>query len=295
MLGLADRWYHIARVVMRLALYAGIARRYRYSVCRTRDRGFPCWVVARISWIQSEREGREKDFKLPLGARRFGRDTPARGDSVRKIRILVADDHELIRRGVIELVHRQPSWEVVGQAVHGQEAVEKAQKLKPDVVILDISMPRLDGLEATHQIREAVPRTEILILTMHESEQLVRRVLQAGAKGYILKSDLGRRLVAGVKAVAGHRHFLTSKVSEIVLEGYLKRGTAKSSTTQLTRREVEITRLVAVGNSNKEVAEALGITVRTVETHRSNIMRKLDLHSANALVRYAIRSKMVEA
>jgi DNA-binding NarL/FixJ family response regulator len=213
---------------------------------------------------------------------------------VKKIRILVADDHELIRRGVIELLRRQPQWKVVGEAVHGQEAVEKAKKLKPDVIILDISMPRLDGLEATRRIREAVPESAILILTMHDSEQMVRRVLQAGAKGYILKSDLGRRLVAGVKAVASGKRFLSHKVSEIVYEHYLKDAATKSFKSPLSEREVEITTLLATGKSNKEIATSLGIAVRTVETHRANIMRKLDLHSSNELVRYAIRSKMVE-
>ena len=213
--------------------------------------------------------------------------------------ILIADDHELVRRGIRAVLKRERRWRIVGEAVDGLQAVETAKRLKPDVVILDISMPKVDGLEATRRIREAAPGTEVLILTMHESDQMVRRVLEAGARGYVLKSDLARQLVAAVKAVSRRKRFLTPKVSEILLEGFLtaeaENREGKNGESRLTRRELEILRLLAASKSNKEVAAALDITVRTVETHRANIMRKFDLHSATELVRYAIRHRIIEA
>ncbi len=216
-----------------------------------------------------------------------------------ELEILIADDHELVRRGIRAVLKRERRWRIVGEAADGLEAVETAKRLKPDVVVLDISMPKVDGLEATRRIREAAPRTEILILTMHESDQIVRRVLEAGARGYVLKSDLARQLVAAVKAVSRRRRFLTPKASEIVLEGFLKAEAEnqkdKRGEGRLTRRELEILRLLAESKSNKEVAAALDIAVRTVETHRANIMRKLDLHSTTDLVRYAIRHSITEA
>ncbi len=216
---------------------------------------------------------------------------------MKKVRILVADDHELVRRGVRALLRAHRVWHISGEAKTGQEAVDSATKLKPDVVILDISMPD-DGLHAARQIREAVPSAEVLILTMHDSEQMVRRAFEAGARGYVLKSDLARDLVAGVKAVSEHRRFLTPNVSEVVLEGYLKSQSQGQETRpppgRVTAREAEIIRLLAESKGNKGVAATLGITVRTVETHRANIMRKLGLHSMSELVRYAIRSKIVQ-
>jgi DNA-binding NarL/FixJ family response regulator len=216
----------------------------------------------------------------------------------KKLRILVADDHELIRRGVRGLLLAH-AWRVVGEAVNGWEAVEKAKKLKPDVAIVDIGMPNLDGLEATRQIREAAPNTEVLILTMHESDQLVRRVLEAGARGYVLKSDLARHLVKAVKGVSRGKLFFTPRVFDIVLQGYLKAGKEPRRTdpsqARPTPREAEIIRLLAEGKANKEIAAALGITVRTVETHRAKIMLKLGLHSLTELIHYAIRNEMASA
>ena len=215
----------------------------------------------------------------------------------KKLRILIADDHELVRRGIRGLLRAQRGWKVAGEAANGLEAVEKARKLKPDVIILDIAMPILDGLEATRQIREAAPNTEILILTMHESNQMVRRVLEAGARGYVLKSDLAGHLVKAVKGVSRGKIYLTPKVSEIVLEGFLSKGTdsqqAQSSRFRPTPRETEIIRLLAEGKANKTIALELGITVRTVETHRAKIMLKLGLHSLTQLVHYAIRHNIV--
>jgi DNA-binding NarL/FixJ family response regulator len=215
----------------------------------------------------------------------------------KKLRILIADDHELVRRGIRGLLRAQRGWKVAGEAADGREAVEKSRKLKPDVIILDIAMPNLDGLEATRQIREAAPNTEILILTMHESNQMVRRVLEAGARGYVLKSDLAGHLVKAVKGVSRGKVYLTPKVSEIVLEGFLSKGTdsqrPQSSRFRPTPRENEIIRLLAEGKANKTIASELGITVRTVETHRAKIMLKLGLHSLTQLVHYAIRHNIV--
>ena len=212
------------------------------------------------------------------------------------LRILIADDHEVVRRGLHSLLEGQAGWQVVGEAITGREAVDRVAQLKPDVVVMDISMPEMNGLEATRQILKSLPKTEILILTMHESEQVVREVLEAGARGYVLKSDAGRSLVAAVDSLRQHRPFFTSRVSEMVLDGYLRgRGEAlhESPRSRLTPRERQIVQLLAEGKSNKEISGALGISVKTAEAHRSNIMRKLDLHSISDLVRYAIRNKIV--
>lgn len=218
---------------------------------------------------------------------------------MKKLRILVADDHALVRRGALGVLRSRRGWEVVGEAANGREAVEKAIKLKPDVAIMDISMPELDGVEAVRQIREAVPNTRVLVLTMHESDQIVQRALDAGAHGYVLKSDLTECLAKAVRAVADGKRFLTPKVSEIVLEGFLKtkgqhqqRGRREARTTS---RELEIIRLLAEGKSNKEISAQLGIATRTVETHRAKIMLKLDLHSLAELIHYAIRNEIVSA
>jgi DNA-binding NarL/FixJ family response regulator len=216
----------------------------------------------------------------------------------KNLRILVADDHELVRRGVRGLLRARRGWTVVGEAANGREAVEKANKLKPDVAIVDISMPDLDGLQVTRQIREAAPDTEVVVLTMHESDQMVRRVLDAGALGYVLKSDLAAHLVKAVKNVSAGKLFLTPRVSDIVLKGFLKTGNQPDLTghsqARPTPREVEIIRLLAGGKANKEIAAELGITIRTVETHRAKIMLKLSLHSLAEIVHYAIRRKIVE-
>jgi DNA-binding NarL/FixJ family response regulator len=221
----------------------------------------------------------------------------ARG--TKRLRILVADDHELVRRGIRGLLRARRGWIVVGEAMNGREAVEKANKLKPDVAILDISMPELDGLQATRQIREAVPNTEVVILTMHESDQMVRRVLDAGAFGYVLKSDLATHLVKAVKSVSAGKLFLTPRVSSIILKGFLTTGNQSDPTehsqARPTAREVEIIRLLAEGKANKEIAAELGIAIRTVETHRAKIMLKLGLHSLAELIHYAIRHKIFTA
>jgi DNA-binding NarL/FixJ family response regulator len=217
----------------------------------------------------------------------------------KKLRILLADDHELVRRGIRGLLSVRSGWTVIGEAANGQEAVEKTNKLKPDVAILDVSMPDLDGLQATRQIREVSPNTKVVVLTLHESEQMVRRVLGAGALGYVLKSDLSVNLVKAVKNVSAGRLFLTPRVSEIVLKGFLKNVIQADSPKQpwagLTPREIEIIRRLAEGKANKMIAADLGITARTVETHRAKIMLKLGVHSLAELIHYAIGHKIFSA
>ena len=208
------------------------------------------------------------------------------------VRILLADDHELLRQGLRTLIEGQSDWQVCGEASTGREAVAKARELKPDIVVMDFTMPELNGMEATRQIRAALPRTEVLLLTMHESEELVREVLAAGARGYVLKSDAGRVLVDALKALADQKPYFTSKISALVLEGYLNPITRENPA--LTPREREIVQLVAEGRSTKELADRLGISPKTAETHRTNIMRKLNVHSVSEVVRYAIRNKLVE-
>jgi len=217
---------------------------------------------------------------------------------LKKLRILIADDHELIRRGA-RAVLRSRGWSVVAEAANGREAVQKTIALNPDVAVVDIGMPELDGVEVTHQIRVAVPNTKVLVLTMHESDQMVRRALDAGALGYLLKSDLTESLAKAVKAIAEGKRFLTPKVSEIVLHGFLKPRSphlhGNLAGPRATPRELEIIRLLAEGKSNKEIAPLLGITVRTVETHRAKIMLKLGLHSLAELIHYALHNEIISA
>jgi DNA-binding NarL/FixJ family response regulator len=212
-------------------------------------------------------------------------------------RILVADDHEVVRRGLCALLRNQPEWEVCGEAGDGREAVEKVLTLKPEVVIVDIGMPNLNGLEATRQILKANPQVKVLVLTLHDSDQVVQEVLNAGARGFLLKTDAARDLVAAVEAVRRGKTYFTPKVAAMVLDGYLRRenGTAPESPvrSRLTPREREVVQLLAEGKSSKEVAVALGLSVKTAETHRSNIMRKLELHSVSDLVLYAVRNNIV--
>jgi DNA-binding NarL/FixJ family response regulator len=211
-------------------------------------------------------------------------------------RILIADDHEIVRHGIRTLIAEHPGWEVCGEAVDGRDAVEKARALRPDLALLDVGMPNLNGLDAARQIVAFAPRTRVLILTMHESEQVVREVLEVGARGFLLKSDAARDLVSAVEALQRRTTFFTSSVAEMVLNGYLNRGIdeRKPLKDRLTPREREVVQLLAEGKSSKEVAVALDLSVKTAETHRTNLMRKLDLHSVADLVRYAVRNNIVQ-
>ena len=215
------------------------------------------------------------------------------------VRILVADDHDIIRRGLRELLLAKPGWEICGEAKTGKEAVLLAEQLKPDVMVVDISMPELNGLDAARQILKSDPNIGILILTMHFSDQLVREVIDSGARGYILKSDTDKELVSAVEALANRRTYFTREASEILLNGYSRPDVVldfkAAPRNRLTARELEIVHLLAGGKSSKEVAEMLKISVKTAETHRANIMRKLELHSVSELVRYAIRNRIIEA
>jgi DNA-binding NarL/FixJ family response regulator len=210
-------------------------------------------------------------------------------------RILIADDHELLRRGLVAELSQVPGWVVVAEVANGRAAVASAAELKPDLVVLDLTMPELNGLEAARRILGADPGTRVLILTAHESEQLVREVLSVGARGYVLKSDAGRILVVALQALLEGGSFFTSSVARMVMDGYLRNEAGDPGTAQtLSGREREIVQLLAEGNSNKDVARALNISVKTAETHRSNIMRKLGLGSLPELVRYAIRNNIIE-
>ena len=208
-------------------------------------------------------------------------------------RILIADDHEVVRSGLRSIIEAQPRWEIVGEAVDGKDAVRKAVDLKPDVAILDYSLPLINGVEATRQIVARSPGSEIMIFTMHDSETLIFDLLKAGARGYLLKSDAGRFLVSDIESLAAHKPFFTARVSETLLDSYLTRaGTAECI---LTPRERGVIQLIAEGHSNKQIANILTISVKTVETHRAAVMRKLNLSSAAGLVRYAVRNKIIEA
>jgi len=210
------------------------------------------------------------------------------------LRILIADDHEVARKGIRALLESHVGWEVCAEARDGREAVECAGRLKPDVLLLDIGMPNLNGLDAARQILATTPGARILILTVHDSEQVVREVLAAGARGFLLKSDAGRDLVAAVEAVQNRRTFFTPKVAQMLLDGYLRPEESDGLDKRvLTPREREVIQLVAEGKTTKEVATALSLSVKTAETHRTNLMRKLDLHSIADLTLYAVRNGIV--
>ena len=222
------------------------------------------------------------------------------------LRILIADDHEVARRGIRAVLESHPGWEVCAEAKDGREAVDLSTVVKPDVVLLDIGMPNLNGLEAARQILAVAPHVAILILTMHDSDNVVKEVLRAGARGFLLKSDAGRDLVSAVEALQAQRTFFTTRVSQMVLNGFLDRdlshhlGPRKVNVKKdiagdvLTSREREVIQLLAEGKTSKEVAITLNLSVKTAETHRTNLMRKLGLHSVADLTRYAVRNGIVQ-
>jgi DNA-binding NarL/FixJ family response regulator len=210
------------------------------------------------------------------------------------VRILIADDHEVMRSGVRGTLQQQPGWEVCGEAADGRQAVELAGKLKPDVAVLDLTMPLLNGIEAARQVHEVSPQTEVLIFTVHESDQLIGEIIAAGAHGYLNKADAATLLVAAVRALAQHGLFFGERASRKVVDLIFNGKSARAEVPSLlTPREREIVGLIAEAKSNKEIAAALGISVKTVETHRSNLMRKLGMTSVVQLVRYALRNHLV--
>ena len=214
------------------------------------------------------------------------------------LRILVADDHGLMRLGIRALLSAHEGWEICGEARNGREAVAKAELLKPDIVILDISMPEMNGLEAARRIRKAFPSMEVLILSVHYSDQLIREIVDAGVRGFLVKGDSERDFITAVDALSKHQQFFTPRASDLILSQARGEGPGESTPEfageRLTPREREIVQLLAEGKSSKEVAESLTISVKTAETHRANIMRKLDMHSVSELVRYAVRNRIVE-
>ncbi len=215
-----------------------------------------------------------------------------------QLRVLLADDHAIVLKGVKALIETKPDWQVCGQALNGQDAIKKSQELKPDVVIMDLSMPGLNGLEAAREILENKPCPEVLILTVHESEQMLREALKAGVSGYLLKSDAGPHLLTALEALSRHKTFFSAKVMGMFpeerreLAGKDKGGTVSGDL--LTNRERRILQLLAEGKSIKEVSSDLDITLNTAETHRGNLMRKLGVHSTAELVRYALRNHVTE-
>jgi DNA-binding NarL/FixJ family response regulator len=216
-----------------------------------------------------------------------------------KLRILLADDHEIVRRGLCALLQRHEGWEVCGEASDGRQALEMSKQLKPDVVIVDIGMPQLNGLDATRQLMQHDPHFKVIVLTITDSDQVIREALDAGARGFVLKSDAARDLVAAVEALQSKRMFFTPRVNDLVLAGFLEKGHALSrheppDLPTLTAREREVTQLLAEGKTSKEVAVLLNLSTKTVETHRSNIMRKLNLHSIRDLVVYAIKNNIIQ-
>jgi DNA-binding NarL/FixJ family response regulator len=211
------------------------------------------------------------------------------------LRVLVADDHDVVRKGVRAILETREGWTVCGEAATGIEAVELATALKPDVVVLDLEMRELDGMTATRQIKQVLPQTEVLIFTVHNDEYLLRDVLAAGATGYVLKSEGGMNLIRAIDSVTKHTPFFASRTSETLLNSFLKFHSNTDDRFPLTNREREIVRLLATGSSNKEAAVSLGISVKTVETHRAAIMRKLGFSSIVTLVRYAVREHLIKA
>jgi DNA-binding NarL/FixJ family response regulator len=215
----------------------------------------------------------------------------------KKTRIMLVDDHEVVRRGIAGLLAEHPQCEVCGEAGDGRSAVKLAQTLQPDIVIMDLGMPELNGFEATRQLRRAVPDLQVLALSMHDSEQMIREVIAAGARGYVLKTEAGAQLLEAVDALRERRPFFNSRFAAAAHDALQSAGVRKRSARgrELTRREREILQLLAEGRTNRETGEALKISVKTVETHRARIMKKLQIASVAGLVRYAIRNNMIQA
>ncbi len=214
-----------------------------------------------------------------------------------KIRILLADDHAVVRKGLRYLLDHKGDCEVIGEAVDGREAVRMAEELEPDLAIMDIGMPLLNGIDATSAIVKKNPRTNVIVLSMHSDEDYVLRALTAGVKGYLLKDTAEVDLVRAIDAVQKGRTFFSPDITEVLLEDYVRQLRSRGledSFELLTQREKEVLQLLAEGKSNKEVASVLGLSPLTVDTHRSNLMQKLSLHSTADIVLYAVRKKLIQ-
>jgi len=208
-------------------------------------------------------------------------------------RILIADDHEVVRSGLRLILEAHPGWEVVAEAADGKAAIVKAQETQPDIAILDYSMPLVNGVEATRQIRKRNPQIEVLIFTMHDSETLVGEVLDAGARAYLLKSDAKEHLISAIEALAVHKPFFSGQVSQKLLETYLLAQKGRLGAV-LSPRERIVVQLIAEGHTNKEISAILNLSIKTIESHRAAAMRKLNITSTAGIVRYAIRNKLIE-
>lgn len=208
-------------------------------------------------------------------------------------RILIADDHEVVRSGLRAILEAHKDWEVVAEARDGKEAITMALETRPDVAVIDYSLPIMNGIEATRQIRARLPRSEVLLFTMHDSEELIGQLLQAGARAFLCKSDAKEYLVAAIESLAAHKPFFTGKISEKLLDSFLT-AQGHNPVDLLSARERVIVQLIAEGHSNKEMSGVLNISVKTVETHRASAMRKLNVTSTASLVRYAIRNKLIQ-
>jgi DNA-binding NarL/FixJ family response regulator len=213
---------------------------------------------------------------------------------MKRLSILIADDHEVVRRGIRALLDARPEWKVCGEAATGREAAEKARKLRPDLVLLDLAMPETDGLEAIQKILDARPETKILVLTMNDCGEMASQVLAAGARGLVLKSDAARDLVRAVQSVERDQPFLSPAVTRLIIGHLAKTSAPRPSPGNVTPRELEVLKLLALGRSNKEVATELDISVKTVDAHRANIMRKLSLRTYSDLIQFAIRHQIIE-
>jgi DNA-binding NarL/FixJ family response regulator len=209
-------------------------------------------------------------------------------------RILIADDHQAIRQGLRSLLGSHANWQIVGEACDGHDALRLARDTQPDIAVIDYSLPLMNGVELTRAIKRELPRTEVLVYTMHEREDLVIDVLRAGARGYVLKSDTGPHLIAAVEALALRKPYFSSEISETLLDHFVTTNEGKGGVSTLTSREREIVQLIAEGKINKQIAHLLEISVKTVETHRSTAMHKLKLRTTAELVRYAVRNNIVE-
>jgi DNA-binding NarL/FixJ family response regulator len=208
------------------------------------------------------------------------------------IRVLIADEHDVVRSGLRSILEGQPNCEVIAEASDGKEAIRKAVETKPDIAVLAYALPLIDGADVTRQIRARLPRTEVLVFTIHDNETLIHELLRAGARGYVLKNEATQHVLAAIEALASHIPYFTAKISEALLKSFLAKP--DDSPSPLTNRECGVLQLIAEGHKGKEIARILNISLKTVETHRASIMDKLDLHSPARLVRYAIRNRIIE-